>query len=505
MTQPPARLYTCVDCSSVVGSEVTVQARDPMHAGHYLVPHRVRGQGKAQGAAVPLGPRSREKPPRRFRSGFAQLDYVLGGDAPGFFDREVILLTGEPGCGKSNLTVVLARRLAELGATTLIASGEEGVGDVRGRVAKYGRIPTGVHVVASQSWQIVRAEADRLRPHFLVVDSVQRLATMHVRGRAGSVAQVEAVGAAAVDLAKRSPYGPIVVLVGHIVKDGSFAGPMCLLHDVDAHIHGSRDGATGFVAFRSSKNRGGPSNALAVFRFVGPLLVEVADWNATMVRSALGSFGSVAFAAKPPSGRSYVIAVEASVSLPRDSGTRVCRATGFPDARLRDLVDALEEHGGLSLEGRDVRVSVPEFAQQRVDDPALDLAVCAAVVSAAKRLLLPPSCVMGSVSITGRVQPTMDLGERVSAAASCGVSSVVTSVWSAHDEVKGVSFEPVGDLDALVRWVQREGKFVPMSEAQQEAARARELAAEERKESAKSRKESKKRSGGGEGGPAAME
>jgi DNA repair protein RadA/Sms len=394
----PKRLYICISCNGK-----TVEEGDPNHMGCHLVPKINRGAGAPRaGASVRLGARSgRSKPLRRFRTGYAQLDYLLGGATPGFFDREVILFTGEPGCGKSTLTVVLAKRLAERGATVLVATGEESVDDVGNRGARQGTIPRNVHVVATASWQIVRSEADRLRPHVLIVDSVQRLATMHAKGQAGCTAQVEAIGAAAVELAKRSPYGPIVILIGQIIKDGSAAGPMCLLHDVDAHLHGSRDASTGFVVVRSAKNRGGPSGAVSVWRFEGPRLVEVSDWNASLVRDALGTFGVVAFAAKPRSGQCYVVPVEASVSLPRDTGTRVCRATGFPDARLRDLVDALEEHAGLALDGRDVRVAVPEFAQSRVDDPALDFAVCAAVASASKRLRLPPSCVMGAVTTPG--------------------------------------------------------------------------------------------------------
>jgi len=502
---PKRRLYICVSCHGK-----TVEEGDPAHAACLIVPKTNRGAPSAgasrAGASVRLGARTgRAKPLRRFRTGYAQLDYVLGGATPGFFDREVILFTGEPGCGKSTLTVVLAKRLAERGATVLIATGEESVDDVGSRGARQGTIPRSVHVVATASWQIVRSEADRLRPHVVIVDSVQRLATMHAKGQAGCTAQVEAIGAAAVELAKRSPYGPIVILIGHIIKDGSAAGPMCLLHDVDAHLHGSRDASTGFVVVRSAKNRGGPSGAVSVWRFDGPRLVEVSDWNASLVRDALGTFGVVAFAAKPRSGQCYVVPVEASVSLPRDSGTRVCRATGFPNERLRDLVDALEEHAGLALEGRDVRVAVPEFAQSRVDDPALDLAVCAAVASASKRLRMPPSCVMGSVTITGRAQPVPDLAERVVAAAACGVSRVATSIWSPHDAARGVEFEPVGDLDGLVRWVQREGIFVPMSAAQMEAAKEREAAIADRKESEKARRESKKRRGGENPPDAAME
>ncbi len=498
---PKRQLFTCLSCGGK-----TVEEGDPAHAECHLTPRAVRGSAGTRGASEPLASKkARSKPERRYRTAFSQLDYVLGGSTPGFFDREVVLLTGEPGCGKSTLTLALAKRLAERGATVLIATGEESTDAVRNRGAKMGTIPRSVHVVATASWQIVSAEADRLRPHVLIVDSVQRIATMHAKGAAGCVAQVEAIGAAAVALAKRSSYGPIIILIGHIVKDGSAAGPMCLLHDVDAHLHGSRDAATGFVVIRSGKNRGGPSGAVSVWRFDGPRLVEVADWNASLVRAALGTFGVVAFAAKPRSGQCYIVPVEASVSLPRESGPRACRATGFPNERLRDLVDALEEYGGLVLEGRDVRVAVPEFAQTRVDDPALDLAVCAAIASAAKRLRLPPSCVMGAVTITGRVQPVPDLAERVAVAAGCSIVRVATSAWAPHDVAQGVEFEPVTDLDGLVRWINREGTFVPMSEAQMEAAKAREAAIADRKESEKNKRESKKHRGSEGPPPASME
>ncbi len=495
----PAVTYWCSD------HRTAVAYGDPDHAGCMVRARHARAESGPAQALTSRGGAPRSK--RRILTGYAHLDYVLGGDEPGFFEREVLLLTGEPGCGKSTLVLLLALGFAQRGARVLYATGEESFDDVRARAGKLGRMHPKVRVVATQSWEVVRSVADQYKPHLVIVDSVQRLATMHAKGRAGSHAQVEAIGGAAVALAKRSTFGPLVLCIGHIIKDGSAAGPLGLVHDVDAHLHISLDSATQYRVLKSKKNRGGPTDAVSAWRFDGPRLVEVKSWRADIVKAALVGFGSVAFAAKPLTGQSYAVPVEAFVSSPRDAGTPVRRATGFSESRLRDIVDGLEEHAGVPLADRDVRVAVPEFGNDRVDDAGLDLAVAAAIVSSCKRLKLPPACVMGAITITGRVTPVSDVGARVGAARECGVRCVVTPAWPASVEAANtdVSFEPVVDIDGLVRWVQSVGEFVPMSAAQAEAAEARKAAADLRKEMAESRKAGKARKGAQDPAPVAMD
>jgi DNA repair protein RadA/Sms len=385
-------------------------------------------------------------PPSRWPTGSPELDRVLGG---GLVPGSVILLAGEPGIGKSTLVLQLVEGLVACGARSLLATSEESLDQVGLRAARLGIAHSHVRAAASSSLQAVLAAAERDRIDVLLVDSIQAFMDARLDHAPGSVTQVRACASALVAFAKAT--GAVVVLVGHVTKDGGVAGPKTLEHIVDVvlSLDGERSGSMRLL--RCLKNRFGPCDETGVFIMNSAGLEDVADPSALLLADRRPAVpGSVVFAGLEGS-RPVLVEIQALVSdskLPQPR--RV--ALGVDARRLAMLTGVLAERAGLQLGSQDVFVSA--VGGLAVREPAGDLALCLALFSAATSLPVDAGVVVvGEVGLGGEIRRIPGLDRRVSEAARLGFRTALVP-RAGDPESNGARVVAVGDLTeafAIVR------------------------------------------------------
>jgi DNA repair protein RadA/Sms len=385
--------------------------------------------GRPGRAASASGPAPKPVPLREVRApraerlltGIAELDRVLGG---GLVPGSVVLLGGSPGIGKSTLTGMALGNLAAAGAKVLYVSGEESAAQVRLRAERLGDASLSVPVLAETSVEAVLAALKAERPAVCVIDSVQTLHSEGMTGAPGSVGQVREAAGAITEVGKR--IGTAVVLVGHVTKDGSVAGPRVLEHLVDCVLLFEGERERSFRTLRALKNRFGAISEVGVFEMRSGGLVEVADPSARFVGEASDAPGSCVLCAMEGT-RPLLVEVQALVA-PTEIVPPRRVATGIDRNRLAMVLAVLARHGGPSLASADVFVNVAGGV--RVDEPGADLAVALALVSAHRGQPLAdsdgrPLACFGEVGLTGELRFVAHPERRVAEALKFGLGPVV--------------------------------------------------------------------------------
>ncbi len=368
-------------------------------------------------AAEPLGA-APAAPTARIPVGLGEMDRVLGG---GLVPGSLLLLGGPPGVGKSTLLLQAAASVAARDAEVLYVSGEESREQVRLRAERLGAETGRVSFLATRSVEEIVAAAGERRPALLCVDSIQTLESAGAASAAGTVSQVRACSAALQELAKST--GTATVLVGHVTKDGSLAGPRTLEHLVDVvlHVEGGRSGE--YRILRGGKNRFGASDELAVFRMTGAGLEPVPDPTSLFLEDRPSSVSGSAVAIPLHGSRPLLAEVQALTARSRyPTPQRV--ATGLPPRRLSILLAVLERRGGIDLGDADVFVSV--VGGLRLVDPASDLAVAAAIASARRDRPLPDGTAFAAeIGLGGELRTVSRPEARVAAARRAGLTRIV--------------------------------------------------------------------------------
>jgi len=353
----------------------------------------------------------------RLASGSKELDRVLGG---GFVPGSAVLIGGDPGIGKSTL-LLQATAAVSRASPVLYVTGEESVQQVALRAQRLGLQDRPVRLAAENRLEAVLETAARERPQLLVVDSIQTMYTDLLSSAPGSVAQVRECAAGVVHYAKQS--GAVVVIIGHVTKEGAIAGPRVLEHIVDAVLYFEGDTSSSFRVVRAMKNRFGAVNEIGVFAMSERGLSDVGNPSAMFIgRHAEAVPGSVVLSALEGT-RPLLVEVQALVdrshlAVPR----RLC--VGLDSNRLAMLLAVLHRHAGVALHDQDVFVNV--VGGVRVTEPAADLAVLAAVVSSLRGRPVPAGrAVFGEVGLVGEVRPVQRGQERIREAAKLGFNKVV--------------------------------------------------------------------------------
>jgi DNA repair protein RadA/Sms len=352
----------------------------------------------------------------RVRTGIDGLDRVLGG---GLVPASVALLAGEPGIGKSTLLLHLLANLAAAGRSCLLVSGEESHAQVAARARRLGVAGDAVAFAPGRDLGAVLAAARDRRPFLLAVDSIQALRDPSGAQVAGGVAQVRACTDALVGLAKE--LGIAVVMTGHVTKDGDVAGPRALEHSVDVVLHVEGDPRSGMRILAGGKNRFGSEGETAWFE-MSPSGLRETD-AAGILRP--GEHLPGAAVALPMAGR-RAVAVEIQALVGSLDGPARRQSTGIDGRRFHLLAAVLERAGGIPL-GR-AELFAATAAGLRIDDPAADLGILAALASAATGLPAPArTAFVGEVSLTGLVRPAPGMPQRFAAAVSAGCDLVVSA------------------------------------------------------------------------------
>jgi DNA repair protein RadA/Sms len=423
----PATIHVCSACGHAEakwhgqcpgcgGWNTLVEERPPQRSSG-------RGPSRTARAARPVKLSEVRAPAvARLATGIGELDRVLGG---GLVPGSLVLLGGSPGIGKSTLTTMALGRLAAAGQRTLYVSGEESAAQVRLRAERLGDGTLDVPVLAETDLDAVVATLEQERPEVCVVDSVQTLHASELAGAPGSVGQVREVADRIARVARA--HDVAVLLVGHVTKEGSLAGPRVLEHLVDAVLQFEGERERTYRTLRALKNRFGATADAGVFEMRGEGLVEVADASARFVESATREPGSVVLAAMEGT-RPLLVEVQALVS-PSELVPPRRVVSGIDRNRLALVLAVLARHAGVAVGTADVFVNV--VGGLRVDEPGADLAVALAVAGAARgrpvgdpAARTPPAC-FGELGLTGELRPVAHAERRIAEAARFGLAPVV--------------------------------------------------------------------------------
>ncbi len=380
----------------------------------------------------------------RVPTGLEGVDRVLGG---GLVPATVALLAGEPGIGKSTLLLQVVSTLAASGRPCLLASGEESREQVAMRARRLGVAGDRIAFVHGRELGEVLAAAADVRPFLLAVDSIQTLRDGAAGQLAGGPSQVRACTDALVGFAKSN--GVAVLVTGHVTKDGDVAGPRTLEHAVDVVLTFDGDARSGLRMLVGGKNRFGPEGEIAWFEMRSDGLAPIDPSD--LLLSGDGHPGAAV--ALPRAGR-RALAVELQALVVPGEGPARRQATGIDPRRFQLVAAVLDRAVGLPVARAELFGAAAGGV--RVVDPACDLAIAAALASACTEIA-PPSrtAFVGEVTLTGHVRPTPSMVQRLTAARTAGVRTVVCAEGT--EGLEGVTVRGVGDLRAAVGWALREG------------------------------------------------
>lgn len=363
--------------------------------------------------------------PDRTLSGLNEFDRVIGG---GFVPGSAILLGGDPGIGKSTILMQAAAALAARGKSVVYISGEEAIAQLRMRAARLGLSDSPVQLGAETNVEDIiatlKSEQSDGQVDLVIIDSIQTVWSPVIESAPGTVSQVRASAQDLIHYAKSADTS--LVLVGHVTKEGQIAGPRVLEHMVDTVIYFEGDRGHHFRILRAVKNRFGPTDEIGVFEMRGAGLVEVANPSALFLEAREENVpGSVVFAGlegtRPLLVEIQALAAPSSLATPRRA------VVGWDSNRLSMVLAVLEARCGLSFAGRDVFLNIA--GGLKINEPAADLAVAAALISSiCNQPLAPNSVTFGEISLSGAIRPVSQTGLRLKEAAKLGFHTANTAL-----------------------------------------------------------------------------
>jgi len=410
-----------------VGKSVVAKS---VHSGHTLIPQTM--QSITMESAI-----------HRMSTGYDDLDVVLGG---GILPGGVMLMAGQPGIGKSTLLLQVASNVAK-SSPVLYASGEESASQVKLRAERLGASSSEqLHFVASTSADDIAATIRSGAYKLVIIDSIQTLSLEEITSAPGTVSQITNSSNVLIRAAKES--GAAVVLVGHVTKEGSIAGPKVLEHLVDVVLQFEGDRYGGFKVVRAAKNRYGSTNEAAIFEMYEQGLRIVENPSAALLAERQNADGSVVMATLEGT-RPLLVEIQALVN-PTSFGYPKRTASGFDLNRLNLLIAVLERRTKLNLSDKDIYINV--VGGLKLNDPAADLAICMAIASAAAGKRLDDSIVVfGEVGLGGEIRSVHSGDRRVAEAKKLGFTQAIAPKTGAKNSfIKGV-----GDLrQALIDYLQ---------------------------------------------------
>ena len=379
---------------------------------------------------------------KRLISGDGELDRVLGG---GIVAGSVVLIGGEPGIGKSTLMLQLAMRLTNV--KVLYVSGEESEQQIKMRADRLGKASEMAYILADTSLDDIFAQVSQMEPDLMIIDSIQTLQSSRIESTAGSVSQVRECTSDLIRFAKES--GVPVFLVGHITKEGSLAGPKVLEHMVDTVLTFEGDRHLTYRLLRTTKNRFGSTSELGIYEMQGSGLRQVDNPSEILISQKEHDLGGAAIGATLEGNRPLLIEIQSLVS-PATYGTPQRSSTGFDSRRLNMLLAILEKRGGFRLGTQDVFLNIAGGI--RVEDPAIDLAVCLSLVSSLHDSAIHSrTCFAGEIGLGGEIRAVNRIDQRISEAEKLGFERMYISRYN----LKGLAKKPAGiEIKAYGRLVE---------------------------------------------------
>jgi len=373
-----------------------------------------------------------------------EINRVLGG---GLVLGSLVLFGGEPGIGKSTLMLQLA--ISDNNLQVLYVSGEESEQQIKMRAERIGVQNPKCFILSETNIQNIFKQAEEIQPQLLVIDSIQTLYSSDIESSPGSISQVRECTAQLLRYAKTTNIP--VFLIGHITKEGSLAGPKVLEHMVDTVLQFEGDRNHVYRLLRSVKNRFGSTNELGIYEMVGSGLRQVENPSEILITNADSSLSGISIGATMEGMRPMLIEVQALVSTAA-YGTPQRSSTGFDSKRLNMLLAVMEKRCGFKLGAKDVFLNIAGGI--KVDDPALDLAVVASVLSSNADIAINKSiCLSAEVGLSGEVRPVNRIDQRIYEAEKLGFEKIIISKYNKGINQKDFKIELVqcGKLDEVVR------------------------------------------------------
>ncbi len=377
----------------------------------------------------------------RLHSGFNDLDNVLGG---GILLGSVSLLAGQPGIGKSTLLMQICSHISASGHNVLYVSGEESAGQVKLRAVRLGASSDKLHFASSTSGNDIAKTIEEGNYELIIVDSIQTLSMAEISSAPGTVSQVSSCGNLIIRAAKAS--NSAVIIVGHVTKDGTLAGPKVLEHLVDVVLNFEGDRYGGFKTVRAVKNRFGSTSEVAIFEMAAQGLIEVKNPSEALLSERQNTDGSIIMATIEGT-RPLLVEIQALVNH-TNFGYPKRTASGFDLNRLNLLIAVLEKRTKLNFQDKDIFINV--VGGMRLNDSAADLAICMAIASAAAgRKLDEKVVVFGEVGLGGEIRSVIAPDRRIAEAKKLGFKNAI-----APATIKDKFVLPVKDLrSALVKYM----------------------------------------------------
>lgn len=371
----------------------------------------------------------------RVSSGIGELDRVLGG---GIVPGSVTLLGGDPGIGKSTLLMQTAAELTKQG-TVLYVTGEESASQLKLRAERLG-VGGDMLILAENDLSAIESEVDRVKPAYVMIDSIQTMYSADCSGTNGSISQIREATSLITRMAKRT--GAATFIVGHVTKDGAIAGPRILEHMVDTVLYFEGDRQDSFRLLRSVKNRFGSTDEIGVFEMRSTGMAEISDPSTLFITGT--DLPGCAVTCAMEGTRPMMVEVQALLSTSPFSNPRRM-AAGLDNNRLVLLLAVLEKKAGLRFYDKDVYTNV--VGGIRLDERACDLAVAMCIAGAGADIALPPrTAILGELSLTGEVRPVNRLDKRIQECARLGFSHIVVPNSDTLPKVDGLSYTRVKNI-----------------------------------------------------------
>ncbi|QNF32714.1 DNA repair protein RadA [Adhaeribacter swui] len=360
-----------------------------------------------------------------------ELNRVLGG---GIVPGSMVLIGGEPGIGKSTLMLQIALNLKN--QRVLYISGEESEQQIKMRAERLGAQHPNCFILTETGTQNIFKQIEQLQPEVLIIDSIQTLHSAFIESGAGSISQVRECTAELLKYAKES--GTPVFLIGHITKEGNLAGPKILEHMVDTVLQFEGDRHMTYRILRTTKNRFGSTSELGIYEMLGTGLRQVSNPSEILISQREENFSGITIGATLEGNRPLLIEVQSLVS-PATYGTPQRSSTGYDAKRLNMLLAVLEKRSGFKLGLQDVFLNIAGGI--KVEDPAIDLAVCASILSSFEDLAIPhTTCFAAEVGLSGEIRAVNRIDNRISEAEKLGFKEIYISKFN----LKGIDQKKLG-------------------------------------------------------------
>ncbi len=384
----------------------------------------------------------------RLKMNWPEVDRVLGG---GLLDDSFLLLSGEPGIGKSTLAAQIASKISQQGMV-LYVSGEESASQVKSRLERINCSLENLRFISETSVEKIIASASKIKPKLLVVDSVQTIYSSLLPSEPGNISQIRAVAVKFLELAKNQ--GVSVLLIGHITKDGQIAGPKSLEHIVDTVLSLEHETGSHYSLLRASKNRFGSVNELGVLEMTKEGFKEVIDPGTIFLAGQADNIPGSVITGVLEGSRPFLVNIQALVSQ-TIFGYPQRKTSGLDVNRLQVLSAVINKRLKLDLISKDIILNA--VGGLKINDPAIDLAVCGAIISSYLNKSFPTNTIlMAEVGLGGEIRPVFRLEQRLNEASKLGFKkAIVSSKEKVKVNIGNLKIEKISDLNDLLTYLNK--------------------------------------------------